>query len=122
MGTKFFMHEESGAVLVKTFCNGSHIDELTLMEANSTDAAVEKHVPVVEVADGLVKVKVGEVEHPMAEDHFIAFIALQTKKGDQIVHLNPGEKPEAVFAVAPGNEPVAVYEYCNKHGLWKTNL
>ena len=122
MGTKILRNNETGSVLIKAYCTDSREEYLELLQANSTDGAGEKHVPVVEIADGLVKVKVGAVEHPMAEDHFITFIVLQTKKSDQIVRLKPGEKPEAVFAIAPGDEPVAAYEYCNKHGLWKTEL
>ena len=69
-----------------------------------------------------VKVAVGEVEHPMAEDHYITFIVLETEKGYQTAPLAPGQKPEATFAVAEGDKPVAAYEYCNKHGLWKAEI
>ena len=58
----------------------------------------------------------------MADDHFITMIVLETKKGYQVASLNPGDAPRAVFAVAEGDEPVAVYEYCNLHGLWKAEI
>lgn len=78
-----------------------------------------KHVPVVEKDGNKVTVKVGSVTHPMLEEHHIAFIAIETKQGSQIKYLKAGEAPEAVFAIADGDEFVAAYEYCNLHGLWK---
>ena len=85
--------------------------------ANTTDAAVEKHVPVVEVNEKTVTVKVGSVEHPSLQAHYIEFILIETKSGIQTKWLKPGDKPEAAFTV---NEPViTAYEYCNLHGLWK---
>ena len=89
---------------------------------NTTDAAQEKHVHVVTVDGNTVSVTVGSVEHPMLEEHFITFIALETKQGVQRKALAPGEKPTAVFALAQGDVPVAAYEYCNLHGLWKAEI
>lgn len=84
---------------------------------NTTDAAGEKHVPVITVSGDEVTVKVGSVEHPSLEAHYIEFIVLETTGGMQMKWLKPGMKPEAVFRTA---EPVvAAYEYCNLHGLWK---
>ena len=95
--------------------------EMETLVPNTTDAAGEKHVPVAAVADGKVTVKVGSVTHPMLPEHSIQWIALETEHGAQRVRLQPGQAPEAEFLV--GNEkPVAVYEYCNLHGLWKTEL
>ena len=85
----------------------------------TTDAAVEKHVPVVNVEGNVVKVEVGEVEHPMVEEHFIGWVAIETKKGVQRKYLKPGEKPAVEFVLAEDDELVATYEYCNLHGLWK---
>ena len=87
----------------------------------SVDAALEKHVPAVEVYGTTVLVKIGEVTHPMLPEHHIEWILLETKKGFQIKYLEAGEAPEAKFEVAD-DEPVAVYEYCNLHGLWKKEL
>lgn len=85
---------------------------------NTVDAAFEKHVPVLEQHGDHVTVKVGSVEHPMLEAHYIQWIILETAAGFQKKDLNPGEKPEADFAVT---DPIlAAYEYCNLHGLWKT--
>ena len=95
---------------------------MTELVPNTTDAAQEKHVPVVEVKGNTVKVSVGSVAHPMLEEHFIQFIILETKQGFQKKDLKPGEKPEALFALADGDEAVAAYEYCNLHGLWKAEI
>lgn len=100
------------------FCGGN----MDLVEANTTDAATEKHVPVVEVSGNKVVAKVGEVEHPMLEEHHIQSIILETKNGFQVKKLHAGDKPCAIFLLAEGEEAVAVYEYCNLHGLWKKEL
>lgn len=99
-------------------CCGEPMEEL---KAGSTDAAAEKHVPVVERADGRIKVTVGSVEHPMLEAHSIQWIALVAKDRTEVHYLHPGEKPATEFA-DDGAEDVSVYEYCNLHGLWKADL
>jgi len=105
--------KESGVPIV---CCGQKMTELI---PGTTDAAVEKHVPAVEVEGNVVKVKVGEVEHPMVPEHFIGWIAIKTTNGEQKKFLQAGEKPEAVFVLAEGEELIETYEYCNLHGLWK---
>ena len=85
----------------------------------TTDAAVEKHVPVWTVENGIVHVKVGSVEHPMLPEHYIEWVSLHTKQGNQRKELHPGEKPEVCFALCEGDEVEAVYAYCNLHSLWK---
>ena len=82
-------------------------------------AAVEKHVPVWTVENGIVHVKVGSVEHPMLPEHYIEWVSLHTKQGNQRKELHPGEKPEVCFALCEGDEVEAVYAYCNLHSLWK---
>ena len=94
---------------------GEHKVELI---PNTTDAAGEKHVPVIQVEGSKVTVCVGVVEHPMLEAHYITFIVLETSQGYQKKNLKPGEKPMAVFALAEGEKAVAAYEFCNLHGLW----
>jgi len=92
-------------------------EPMRLMKESSTDAAVEKHVPVVEKIAGGVRIKVGQVPHPMEEKHYIEWIELLA---DGIVYrrfLSPGDKPEAVFEIETGR--VTGREYCNLHGLWK---
>ena len=104
---------------VESINNGS---PMTPMTANTVDAAKEKHVPDVKVEGKTITVKVGTVEHPMTDAHLIEWIYLQTKKGGQYRHLTPADKPEAVFIVADDDEPIAVYEHCNLHGLWKADI
>ena len=86
---------------------------------NTTDAAGEKHVPVIKQNGQMVTVTVGSVEHPMLDVHYIEWIVLQTKNGVQRAELKPGDAPKAVFALVPGDEVEAAYAYCNLHSLWK---
>lgn len=123
---KFFICRTCGNMIeiVKTkgvpvFCCGKPMEELT---ANTVEASAEKHLPEVTVSGGTVSVKVGSQEHPMLPEHYITMIVLETENGVFKKYLNAGEKPEAVFALAEGDKPVAVYEYCNLHGLWKTEI
>ena len=123
---KFYICRRCGNIVTKLtsskvplHCCGQPME---LLETGVTDAAVEKHVPVVTVEGNLVKVAVGSVAHPMVEEHFIQWVAVETER-DALVHwFHPGEAPEAVFALAPGQQVKAVYEYCNLHGLWKKEL
>lgn len=87
--------------------------------ANTVDAAKEKHVPFVTVEGTKVNVKVGEVEHPMTEEHYIVFVAVVTDHQTLFKEFNPGDKPEANFVLPDGDKVVEVYEYCSLHGLWK---
>ena len=90
------------------------------LTANTTDGALEKHVPVIRIAGDTVHVTVGSVLHPSLEAHYIEFIVLVTESGCQMKWLKPGMVPEATFRLAEGDRAVAAYEYCNLHGLWKT--
>jgi superoxide reductase len=96
-------------------------EEMKQLRANTVDASKEKHVPSVKVNNNRVEVVIGEVIHPMVESHYIEWIYLETKKGSQIKMLKPGEEPKAVF-VLEDDTPMAVYEYCNLHGLWKKSI
>ena len=123
---KFYVCKHCGNIItyvehsgVPVICCGEKMQEIV---AGSVDAAVEKHVPVVEVEGNKVTVKIGSVTHPMTEEHWIEFIYLQTKQTLQRACLNPGEEPVAVFALAEGDEVVAAYEHCNLHGLWKKEV
>ena len=123
MEKKYFICEHCGNIIsmvkdtgVPVMCCGQKMTELV---PGTTDAAVEKHVPVYSVEGNLVRVKVGSVDHPMLDVHFIQWIAVESKQGVQIKYLQPDQAPEAVFALSEGDELVAVYEYCNLHGLWK---
>lgn len=123
---KFYHCKHCGNVAMKVTdqgpalsCCGERMEEL---KPGAVDAAVEKHVPVATVENGLISVKVGEVTHPMAEEHFIMWIALETERGMKLAELKPGDAPEAVFALAEGEKALVAYAYCNLHGLWKKEL
>lgn len=89
---------------------------IRLMVENTVDAAREKHIPVVEKVDGGVFVKVGSVEHPMLDNHYIEWIEVHTENNLYIKFLKPGEKPEAFFMI--DEEIISARAYCNLHGLW----
>ena len=119
----FYRCNHCGNIIVHVVSSGVPVvccgEKMQKLEPNTTDAAGEKHVPVIEAEGAKVTVTVGSVEHPMLEAHYIQFIVLETKQGFQKKALAPGEKPKAVFMLAEGDEAVAAYEYCNLHGLWK---
>jgi len=91
--------------------------DMTLLVENTVDAAKEKHVPVIEKVDGGIKVKVGDVAHPMEEKHFIEWIEIIADGKAYRQFLNPGGAPEAVFNIEA--DQVTAREFCNLHGLWK---
>ena len=95
--------------------------KMTKLEAGAVEASHEKHVPVVKVEGNSVRVEVGSVAHPMAEEHSILWVYLQTDKGGQLKELAVGAEPVVSFAL-DGEKPEVVYAYCNLHGLWKTEL
>ena len=123
--TNFYICEKCGNLVgaihesgVPMKCCGQN---MTKIEAGVVEASREKHIPVAVVEGDKVIVTVGSVEHPMAPEHSIEWVYLQTDKGGQRKALNPGEAPKAVFALAD-EKPVAVYAYCNLHGLWKAEI
>ena len=101
---------------VPVICCGEPMAEII---PGSVDAAAEKHVPVIAADGDKIVVSVGSVEHPMAEEHYIEWIAIQTEQGAQRKLLEPGQKPEVEFALAGGDKLIAALAYCNLHGLWK---
>lgn len=105
--------KESG---VPVMCCGEAMKEII---AGEVEASTEKHIPVYKVEGNKVHVTVGEVEHPMQEEHYIEWISIQTKFGNQRKVLEPGQKPEVCFSICEGDEVEVVYAYCNLHGLWK---
>ena len=119
---KFALNKDNNEVelilneeILKEFENN---EKFLILKANSTDAAGEKHVPVIEQNGQNVLVKVGSVEHPMLENHYIKFIVLETKNHVIRVDLTPNDKPVANFILEDGDEVVNAYELCNLHGLW----
>ena len=122
---RFFVCDHCGNMVgvikdagVPMMCCGQKMTELV---PNTVEASGEKHIPVVTVADGVLTVNVGSVDHPMIPEHFIEWVYVETDKGGQRKVLNPGEAPNVSFCLG-NDKPVAVYAYCNLHGLWKTAL
>lgn len=120
---KFFVCETCGNLVemikesgVSMMCCGEDMVELV---PGTSDGAAEKHVPVYSAEGNKVTVCVGSVAHPMMEKHYIEWVAIETKKGCQMKKLEPGEAPRAEFMLTSDDTVVAVYAYCNLHGLWK---
>ncbi len=106
------LHEGGGELV----CCGEPMKLLVAGEDDS--AAKEKHVPAVKIVDGLLRVDIGDVPHPMIEKHYIEFVILVTGSGVFVEFLMPGAEPVAWFTAPEGND-YEIYEYCNLHGLWK---
>ena len=122
---KFYVCEHCGNMVgmihdagVPMMCCGQ---KMTKLEPGTVEASHEKHIPVVTREGDTVKVTVGSVNHPMAEEHHIAWVYLQTCRGGQRKCLKPGSDPVVTFALCD-ETPVAVYAYCNLHGLWKADV
>ena len=123
MEQKFYVCKHCGKIIavvkesgVPVMCCGQKMTEIV---PGSVDAAAEKHVPVWTVEGNTVNVKVGEVAHPMLPEHYIEWVSLQSKCGNQRKQLRPGDASEVSFALTDGDEVEAVYAYCNLHSLWK---
>lgn len=104
--------KETGVPLV---CCGQEMNELI---PGSVDASVEKHVPMIENDGDKIFVTVGSTPHPMTKEHHIEWVSLQSRFGNQRKALKPGMEPKVCFRVCEGDEILAVYAYCNLHGLW----
>ena len=92
--------------------------KMTHLIPGAVEASTEKHIPVYEVKDNKVFVNVGSVDHPMVDVHYIEWVSLETKFGHQLKYLAPNQEPKVCFSICEGDEVVAVYAYCNLHGLW----
>ena len=120
---KFYICKHCGNIIayvrssgVPVVCCGEPMQEII---PGTTDGALEKHVPVIEVEGNKVTVRVGAVEHPMLPEHYIEWIALESREGCQLKKLQPGKPPRAGFSLSEGDAFKAAYAYCNLHGLWK---
>lgn len=120
MDLKFAKHEDCKTVWMQVGKEDMNCqnNSMKAIGAGTVDAAVEKHVPALTYDGDLLHVQVGSVEHPMLEEHYIEWIIVQTKDGLMMKNLKPGAAPKATFQVKK-DDVVAVYEYCNIHGLWK---
>ena len=124
MEMRFYRCETCGQIIaivkktgVPVVCCGKPMAEII---PGTTDASLEKHVPVYEVGDGVITVRIGSVEHPMIPEHYIEWVSVQTKFGNQRKALHPGDEPKVCFSICDGDEVEAVYAYCNLHSLWKS--
>lgn len=122
---KFYICKHCGNLITKIHdgkgiveCCGVEMEELI---PNTVEASGEKHIPVAEVKDGIVKVNVGSVDHPMVTEHWIEWVYLETENGGQLRYLKPEEAPAVTFTIGE-EKPVAVYAYCNLHGFWRTEI
>lgn len=118
---KIYQCKQCGDIVIEKqeCCLNCCNENMTLLEANEVDAAREKHIPVCEIEANKYTVKVGDVEHPSSVEHYIMWILLEEKTGYQIKYLQPEESPSAIFY---SDNAVALYAYCNLHGLWKKEL
>jgi superoxide reductase len=115
---EIYKSAETGNIIeVLNAGEGALAGDLELLKENTTDAATEKHVPVIEAIEGGYRVSVGSVEHPMTEAHYIQWIELITEKEVLRKYLDPTDKPVAEFKTDA--KKVCAREYCNLHGLWK---
>lgn len=123
MKQKFFICEKCGNIIAMVKESGAPVSccgqKMTEIIPGTTDASLEKHVPVYEVNGNKVTVTVGSVLHPMTDEHYIEWVSLQTKYGNQRKQLSPGDVPTVCFSICDGDEVEAVYAYCNLHSLWK---
>ena len=123
MEMKFYRCSRCGQIIalvketgVPVVCCGEPMAEVI---PGTTDASLEKHVPVFTVEGNKVQVSVGSAAHPMLPEHYIEWVAIETKSGNQRKQLCPGDEPKVCFAICDGDEVKAVYAYCNLHSLWK---
>ena len=102
---------------VPMVCCGKHMEELV---ANTSEGAIEKHLPVYTLKDNVLEVSVGSILHPMVEEHNISWIYVETENGGQRKILRVGSEPKVSFSFID-DKPLSIFSYCNLHGLWKTN-
>ena len=125
MKAKFYICEHCGNIIgmvkdkgVPVVCCG---EKMKALIPNTVEASGEKHLPVVKVEDGVVSVNVGAVNHPMAAEHFIEWVYVETENGGMRKNLKPGQEPNVTFALGE-DKAIAVYAYCNLHGLWMAEV
>ena len=123
MEQRFFICKHCGNIVAMVKSSGVPImccgEKLSEIVPGTMDASKEKHVPVYTIEGNTVNVAVGSVLHPMQPEHYIEWVSLQTRSGNQRKQLEPNDEPKVSFAITDGDEVVAVYAYCNLHGLWK---
>lgn len=115
-GNLIEMVNDSG---VTPICCNKDMEEVI---ANTTEAATEKHIPVIEINNNIATITIGEIPHPMTEEHFITWIYLETNKGIKKIDLKPNDEPKAKFSLLEDEKVINAYAYCNLHSLWKKEM
>ena len=123
---KFYICKHCGNIIglinnagVPLICCG---EEMTELVSNTTDAAVEKHVPVIKVDGNIITIDIGSAPHPMTEEHHISWVYIQTEKGGQRKTFAPNDKPSVKFSLTDDDKLQIAFAYCNLHGLWKAEV
>ena len=126
MEVKFYKCMHCGNIAIKVFDSGVPLvccgEQMVELVPDTQDASLEKHVPAVTREGNRIHVNIGSIDHPMEEEHYIQFICLVKEDSYDIHPLKPGDAPCCDFYVSDDEKPVSVYEFCNIHGLWKTDL
>lgn len=122
MEQKFLICEHCGNIVAAVKESGVPVvccgEKMKVIVPGSVEASREKHIPEFVVEGNKVIVTVGSVEHPMVPEHYIEWVSIQTKQGNQRKQLTPGSEPKVCFSLCEGDSVEAVYAYCNLHGLW----
>ena len=122
---KFFRCQNCGNMVGLIFDKGVPLvccgEKMTELAPNTVEASNEKHLPAVTVSGNSVSVQIGSVLHPMESEHHITFVFVETELGGQRKSLSVGTEPKLTFSLSD-DKPIAVYAYCNLHGLWKTEV
>ena len=122
MEQKFLICEHCGNIVAAVKESGVPVvccgEKMKVIVPGSVEASREKHIPEFVVEGNKVIVTVGSVEHPMVPEHYIEWVSIQTKQGNQRKQLTPGSEPKVCFSLCEGDSVEAVYDYCNLHGLW----
>lgn len=123
MEQEFYYCKHCGNIIVKVEDKGVPVvccgEKMEVLTPNTTDGAKEKHLPAYSVRCGKVTVNIGEIAHPMTEEHYINWVKLQTNKGNQFKRLAPNDSPTLTFCIDKDEKVENVFAYCNLHGLWK---
>ena len=124
-GQKFFICKHCGNMVGVLNHKGAPMvccgEKMTELVPNTAEASTEKHLPVVTISDNVVDVQIGSALHPMEDEHYIGFVYVETELGGQRKSISPGGAPKLSFSVVD-DKVLAVYAYCNLHGLWKTDV
>lgn len=122
MEKKYYVCKHCGNIVekvkdsgVSVVCCGEKMSELV---PGTVEASREKHIPDFKINGNVVEVNVGSIDHPMVPEHYIEWVSIVTKEGEQRKQLLPGQAPNVKFVLSDNDELKAVYAYCNLHGLW----